>query len=143
MTGGAQDERQVLIAYRLDQADHALRQAEVLGGVEEWDGVVNRAYYAMFYAALALLLTKDLGTSKHTGVLTLVDREFVRPGLLSSGLSRMLRDAFNQRQRSDYAEMAPTTKDRALEILENARQFVAASQSAISDTTAIPDGPES
>lgn len=57
MTGDGQEERQALIAYRLDQADHALRQAEVLAGVEEWDGVVNRAYYAMFYSTLALLLT--------------------------------------------------------------------------------------
>ncbi|MBC7343313.1 MAG: DNA-binding protein, partial [Clostridia bacterium] len=30
----------------------------MLARESQWDGVVNRAYYAMFYAALALLLTK-------------------------------------------------------------------------------------
>lgn len=131
MTGDGQEERQALIAYRLDQADHALRQAEVLAGVEEWDGVVNRAYYAMFYATLALLLTKGLGASKHSGVLALVDREFVKPGILSPDWSRMLRDAFNQRQRSDYSELVPTAKDQALEIVENARGYLAAIKSVV------------
>lgn len=115
---------QALIAYRLDQASHALRQAEVLAEVEEWEGVVNRAYYAMFYAALALLLTKSLGASKHAGVLSLVDREFVRPGILPASMSRMLRDAFNQRQRVDYMEFAHVSKDRAVEILDHAREFL-------------------
>jgi len=123
--------KDALISYRLEQAHHALRQAEVLAGVEEWDGVVNRAYYAMFYAALALLLTKGLGASKHTGVLALVDREFVRPGLLPSAMSRVLRDAFNQRQRSDYAELTPTSRERALEILGHAREFIEAVKNVI------------
>ncbi|MBI3392392.1 MAG: HEPN domain-containing protein, partial [Nitrospirae bacterium] len=74
------EERDELIRYRLEQADHTLHQAELLAEAAEWDGVVNRAYYAMFYAALALLLTKGMGSSKHAGVLALVDREFVRPG---------------------------------------------------------------
>lgn len=135
MTGDGQEERQALIAYRLDQADHALRQAEVLAGVEEWDGVVNRAYYAMFYSTLALLLTKGLGASKHSGVLALVDREFVKPGILSPELSRMLRDAFNQRQRSDYSELVPTSKDQALDIVGNAREYLAAIKSVIQTGT--------
>ena len=56
------DERDVLVRYRLEQADHTLHQAALLAEAEEWNGVVNRAYYAMFYAALALLLTKGLGS---------------------------------------------------------------------------------
>ena len=31
--------------------------------------IVNRAYYSIFYAALALLVTVDTEPSKHTGVL--------------------------------------------------------------------------
>lgn len=101
-----QAERDALVAYRLQQAQHALRQAEILANEQEWDGVVNRAYYAMFYGALALLLIRDLSTSKHTGVLALIDREFIRPGLIPAEMGMKLRDAFNQRQKSDYSELA-------------------------------------
>jgi uncharacterized protein (UPF0332 family) len=49
-------DRAILRTYRLDQAEAALQDARLLvlhNGSNL--GVVNRAYYAMFYAALALL----------------------------------------------------------------------------------------
>ncbi len=90
-----------LVGYRLEQAERTLRQAEILGEYAEWNGVINRSYYAMFYGALALLLTKNLGSSKHAGVLALIDREFVHTKIVSAEVSMMLRDAFNERQKSD------------------------------------------
>ncbi|MDW7712244.1 MAG: HEPN domain-containing protein [Deferrisomatales bacterium] len=118
------EDRKALSDYRLQQANHAIKQAQVLSEVAEWAGVVNRGYYAMFYAALALLITKDLGSSKHSGVLALIDREFVHPGILPKEMSMVLRDAFNQRQKSDYGEFCPTSEARAREILDHAMQFV-------------------
>jgi uncharacterized protein (UPF0332 family) len=38
---------------------------------------VSRAYYAMFYAALALLTSLGKGASKHSGALALFDQLFV------------------------------------------------------------------
>jgi uncharacterized protein (UPF0332 family) len=117
-------ERGALILYRLEQARSTLRQSEILANADEWSGVVNRAYYAMFYAALALLLTKDLGTSKHTGVLALIDREFVKPGLLPKEMSRVLRAAFNARQKIDYKELVVIEPERAREVLAHAKTFI-------------------
>jgi len=69
-----------LLRYRMEQAYETLREAEILLNESALRGAINRAYYAMFYALLALLATKRLGTSKHSGALALFDREFVRPG---------------------------------------------------------------
>lgn len=71
-----------LVRYRLEQAVETLREASLLLDQSAWRGAQNRAYYAMFYAVLALLATRQLGSSKHSGVLGLFDREFVKPGLL-------------------------------------------------------------
>ena len=109
----------------LEQADRAMHQAELLRDGLERDGVVNRAYYSMFYAALALLLTKSLGASKHSAVLAPIDREFVVKGLLPAEMSAALRDAFNQRQITDHAEFSPATEGKAREILDKARIFLA------------------
>jgi uncharacterized protein len=95
-----------ILRYRLDQAYETLREAEILLGESALRGAINRAYYAMFYALLALLATKQLGTSKHSGALRLFDREFVKPGLFPRELSRSLRLAFNLRQMQDYKEVA-------------------------------------
>jgi len=67
----------------------------------------------MFYALLALLATKRLGTSKHSGALALFDREFVKTGVFPRELSRSLRLAFDRRQTHDYGEMAQVNRQIA------------------------------
>jgi uncharacterized protein (UPF0332 family) len=74
------EQLEALLRYRIEQAHETLREAEVLLDESALRGTVNRAYYAMFYALLALLATKQLGTSRHSGALALFDREFVKPG---------------------------------------------------------------
>lgn len=79
----------------------------------------------MFYAALAILLTKDLGTSKHYGVISLLDREFVNKKEIDPIWSKILRDAFNLRSWGDYDEQAFITEEQAMRLLDNAKNFVA------------------
>jgi uncharacterized protein (UPF0332 family) len=71
-----------LIKYRLDQADDCINEAEVLLNENmNLRSVMNRLYYAMFYAVLALLQEKQLGTSKHIGVISLFDKEYVKSNI--------------------------------------------------------------
>lgn len=115
-----------LIRYRMEQAYETLREAEILLDESALRGTTNRAYYAMFYALLALLATKQLGTSKHSGALRLFDREFIKPGLLPKALSKSLRLAFNRRQTHDYGEMIDVDQQLAEEAVTEAKTFVAA-----------------
>ena len=77
---------QALVKYRLEQADEALEAAGVLleKGLDRQ--AINRAYYAMFYGVLALLATRKLETSKHSGAISLFDKEFIKPGVFSKDL---------------------------------------------------------
>ena len=58
------ENRRALIEYRLTQARDSIREADVLdqSGMSR-RSVMNRLYYAMFYAVLALLQEKEMGTS--------------------------------------------------------------------------------
>jgi uncharacterized protein len=60
----------------------------LLEGNRSPQSIVNRAYYAMFYAALALLETVGKVPSKHAGVISLFDTEFVLKGELPKDLSK-------------------------------------------------------
>jgi uncharacterized protein (UPF0332 family) len=115
-----------LLQYRLDQAQQTLREAEILFDEAALRGAVNRAYYAMYYALLALLATRQLGTSKHSGAIFLFDREFVKSGLFPRELSRSLHLIFDRRQKHDYGEMIPLTREIVKETIHDARVFVAA-----------------
>jgi uncharacterized protein (UPF0332 family) len=118
------DPVRALVEYRLEQGQAALRQARLLADSSEWSGAVNRGYYAMFYGALALLVSKGLGSSKHSGVLALVDREFVHPGVLPKEQSQAFRRAFGARQQSDYVEFRPATEKHATRTINEAEKFL-------------------
>ena len=113
-----------LVRYRMEQARETVREAQILLDHHAWRGATSRAYYAMFYAALALLATRQLSASKHSGVLALFDREFVKPGLLPRTLSRSLRIAFNRRQRYDYGEIVEGDHQGARQMVDESRTFV-------------------
>ena len=118
-------EKLELIKYRLQEAEESIREAEVLlkEGMS-MRAVINRLYYAMFYAVLALLQEKEMGTSKHAGAISLFDREFVKNKIFDDDLSKTLHRAFELRQKGDYMEQVEVSKSDVDEILPEAKKFV-------------------
>lgn len=84
----------------------------------------GRAYYAFFYAASALLLTRDLTRSKHSGVLSAFHQYFVKPGLIEAEFSDAYGEAFDVRLITDYEMVGTADEAQAREVLNNARRFV-------------------
>lgn len=119
-----QEQIDVLISLRIQQAHETLHEARILLEESAFRGTVNRAYYAMFYAVLALLATRQLGTSKHSGAISLFDREFVKTDAFPKSMSRNLHLAFERRQTYDYGEMLEIDENIAQETLRNAKLFV-------------------
>jgi uncharacterized protein (UPF0332 family) len=119
------ENRKALIEYRLTQARDSIRESDVLNqsGMSR-RSVMNRLYYAMFYAILALQQEKEMGTSKHSGAIALFDREFVKTGTFPKDMSKALHRAFELRQKGDYMEETEVTADDIAEIRPVAEQFV-------------------
>jgi uncharacterized protein len=114
-----------LIQYRLKQAEDSVSEAMVL--LKEGmslRSVMNRLYYAMFYAVLALLQEKQLGTSKHYGAISLFDREFIKSGVFDQDMSKTLHRAFELRQKGDYMEQPEVKKADIDEIFPEVVDFV-------------------
>jgi len=114
-----------LLRYRLEQADESLEAAELLYEHQKFRSAISRAYYGMFYAVLALLAIQSSATSKHSGVISRFDRDFVKTGHFDKIFSKWLHDAFDLRQRVDYREMFEIDASRTCETIEHAREFVA------------------
>src|SRR4030043_1030415 len=119
------EEKKALIQYRLSQAKDSLKEADVLlrEGMS-YRSVINRLYYAMFYAVLAILQEREIGTSKHSGAISLFDREFIKTGILEKSFSKVLHRAFELRQKGDYMEQTEVTKQEIEEIQPKAQDFM-------------------
>ena len=118
------EERKALIDYRLEQSEESLDSPRILFEHKKYRPSVSRSYYAMFYAVQALLIQKQIITSKHSGAIAIFNREFVKNKIFDKEFSRWLQEAFDLRQRTDYREMFTVTSERAKAVLENARFFV-------------------
>jgi len=104
-----------LVRYRLGEAKEPLEEARLLARESRWRGALNRVYYAMFYATLALLAVRQLASPRHSGVIALFHREFVRPGLFAREWASYLDIAFYLRNRSDYQNfVTPDTEAERL-----------------------------
>ena len=83
-------------------AEECLEEAKNLLSNGFYRGAVSRAYYSMYHAAKALLLTKNVTPKKHTGVLRMLGLEFVNKGYLEEIYAEAYKYAFDIRQKADY-----------------------------------------
>lgn len=104
-------------------------QSELRAG--RYDFTVNRAYYAAFYAASAVLLVHGRHFVKHTGVRAAVHQTLVKPGLIDSRSGRIFERLFDARQRADYLALTETQAEEAASMTAEAREFVAAMRALI------------
>ena len=93
---------QTEIELYLQRARRALQQAKDNLNLGYYDVATSRAYYAMFYAASALLASKGISRSKHSGVHSAFGEQFVKAGLIETEYAKMLGHAFESRLDSDY-----------------------------------------
>jgi len=112
------------VKLRMASARETLSEAEILLGGGHLRGAVNRVYYACFYAVNALLFFEGLSSSKHGGVISLFDREWIKTGRLPVEMGKLYRRFFELRQEGDYQDTATFEATDVAEWLSQAQSFV-------------------
>jgi uncharacterized protein (UPF0332 family) len=115
----------------LAKARDSLQAGKLLSREGYPDFAASRAYYAMLYAAQALLLERGLSFSKHTAVIGAFGREFAKSGSLDVKYHRYLIDAQDFRNLGDYGAGPELTADQAKQVIEWAAEFLAVAQTQI------------
>ena len=113
-----------LARHRLGRAKAAFSEGEHLLKAKAFMGAVNRYYYAAFYAARALLAVRELDSSRHSGVISLFQAQFVKPGLIATEKAKALPRAFEKRQKSDYGDFSTVTATEAKSIRKDVSDFL-------------------
>ncbi len=55
-----------------------MSEENILLDHEDFDSVISRTYYAMYYMVKAILLTKDIDTKTHSGLISVFGEHFVK-----------------------------------------------------------------
>ena len=120
------------IARQMESAEEALSGVELLLDNNHLNAVANRAYYAMFYAAMAaLMLSRGDLPRTHGGVTNQFGLHYVRTGIIDSEIADKLQDTYELRRKSDYELYAYFAEDEIREAVQNTRAFVSAIRGAL------------
>ena len=122
-------DRENIFGYRMAQTEETLAEAiRMLETGFSSRSIVNRSYYAMFYAVLALFIHFNTPhkTSKHSGVIGIFNKEFIHTGKLDARFAKMLYDLFDERMESDYRDFAEVSEEDARNAVSAAQEFVSA-----------------
>lgn len=111
-------------AALLEKARRSLDAARRLLEAGHPDFAADRAYYAIFYAAEALLAARDLRYSSHGAVHGAFGREFARTEELDPAFHRWLLNAFDLRQDAVYRTDRTPNRDDVEEVLSRGGAFV-------------------
>lgn len=86
----------------LNKAEHALEVAEDLLGGGHAPDAASKIYYAMYYAAQALLKNEGIDVIKHSAVEAAFGYYFAKPGRIDPKFHKMLINARKIREIADY-----------------------------------------
>ena len=131
-----------LANHRLASARETFKEGDHLLRAGFRSGAVSRFYYAAFHAARALLATRELESSKHSGVIALFNREFVKTGRVSKEASKALSEAFADRSEADYADFRAFEESEVETIRVKVKALLDEVKTLISGSPAVgEDGP--
>ena len=117
-------DRDTIARYRLERAFETLEEAKLLFDGKKYVGAINRIYYAMFYAINALLILEGYSSSKHSGVMSLFNKHFVRAGIVSKEAGRFFQEMFVFRSKGDYGDFKTFTKEEAKSALNKCAKYL-------------------
>jgi len=109
-----------------ENAETFLKESEHLFSGGFYNGTVGRAYYAMFHAATAALLTKGIERTSHHAIIAAFGEFLVKPGLIDSKYHKYIREAFILRNDCDYLAPFEAEESQAATTLQRAKEFVEA-----------------
>ena len=118
------EDRQILIEYRLTQAEQTIDEVGKLIGIDLLNVAVNRIYCGMFYCLNALALQDEFQSSKHLQLIGWFNQTYIKTGKIDVKYGRILRDAYKNRSDGDYAPFIVFGKEDVITMVAGLKDFV-------------------
>ena len=113
-----------LSKYRFETSLEALSDAKIMYENERYKNTLNRAYYAIFQAIRAVNALSGFDSSKHSGVIAYFNQNYVKDGVFSKELSKIIRMASENREKADYLDFFIASKEEAEKQIVRAKEFI-------------------
>ena len=126
------EDRKSIIDYRIERANATIKEVEFIVTGNFWNLAANRLYYAAFYICQALLLSRHISASSHTGVSRMIHLHFIKEGILTEEEGDLLGKLFRMRQTGDYDDLWDWNERDILPLLPETKKLISKIESLIS-----------
>ena len=118
------EERSLLVAYRIQRAKETLAEADNLIEDNYYNAAVNRLYYACYYAVMALLVKNNIVTQTHQGAKQMFSLHFVANGKIDKQYSLFYGRLFNDRMSGDYDDFVQYDSEMIAKLRPQSEEFI-------------------
>lgn len=120
MEGGLKE----LSGYRFDRALEEIDNAKVALKNNRYKMALNRSYYAIFHGMRAINILDGFDSSKHSGVIAHFNQYYVKTGVFSKEVSKIVHNASEMREQADYNDFFIAYRQDAEEQTAQAEYFL-------------------
>ena len=109
-----------------------MEDAQALLRRDRLRAAADRAYYAMYHAAQAVLYDMGLKPKTHAGLRKMFSEHLVKPKRVNAEFSRALGESFRLRQISDYKADAVIDPEKVKDVVKKGAEFLAKMKELVS-----------
>lgn len=113
-----------LAKYRYETSLEDLEDAKIMFDRGRYKISLNRGYYSIFHAIRAVNALEEFDSSKHSGVVSYFNQNFVKKNIFPKELSKIIKEASEKREKADYLDFYIASKSEAEKQIERAESFV-------------------
>lgn len=113
-----------LMLYRIRTAKENLWSARILLDAQEYKGVNNRAYYAIFQAINAVHAIDGTAYKRHKDAIANFNKNYIKTEVFPREIGRKISEAEEIRHASDYDDFYIASKEEAERQVSVADEFI-------------------
>lgn len=97
-----------------------LSSAKLLYEAKQFKSSINRSYYAIFHCLRAVLALDGFDSSKHSGIISNFNANYVKTGIFDKAISKNIDTAYRLREKADYVDFFIVSEEEAVAQYEKA-----------------------
>ena len=118
-----EDRIKELSGYRFETSLEDIVDAKLMFENGRYKNTLNRAYYSIFHAIKAVCVLDGFDSSKHSGVISYFNMNYVKTGIFPKELSKIIREASEKREKADYLDFFIASREEAEKQIIRAEEF--------------------
>jgi len=113
-----------MIKGQMEKSEAKLKAAKSLLKDGFYDDAISRAYYSIFHATSAVLLSEGINVETHSALKTIFGLWFIKPGKIERKFGRILSRLKDERENGDYDIFTDFNLQDAQEAIDQAEEFL-------------------